>query len=239
MKKLFRFMLLITIPAAVLGCSSAQFSKTLGDIMGEGSLSTEEVAMGLKQALEKGAETGTTKASKVDGYFKNPKIKIPLPPEMEKVESKLRQVGLGKQVDKFLLNLNRAAEQAADEAKPIFVSAIKSLTIQDAWNILKGEKDAATQYLRRTTYSQLKSKFKPIVKNTLDKVNVTRYYDDVTSVYNRIPGVDDIETDLDEYATTRAIDGLFTLIAEEEERIRENPAARTTELLKKVFAQAD
>ncbi|MGK7393957.1 MAG: DUF4197 domain-containing protein [Candidatus Cyclobacteriaceae bacterium M3_2C_046] len=239
MKKftLISFPLLISL--IFYGCSSSQISKTIGDILKEGSLSTEEVAMGLKQALEKGTVKGAQSASRTDGYFKNPKIRIPLPPEMLKVESKLRQIGLGNQVDRFVLNLNRAAEQAADEAKPIFIDAIKAMTIQDAWNILKGEQDAATQYLRRTTYNQLYDKFNPIVERTLEKVNVTRYYNDVANIYNRVPGVNKINDDLEQFATQKAIDGLFTLIAEEEANIRENPAARTTELLKKVFAQAD
>lgn len=220
-------------------CSSAQISQTLGGILNENSLSTEEVARGLKAALEKGTANGADLASRVDGYFQNPKIKIPLPPEMQKVESNLRRIGLGNEVDKFVLNLNRAAEQAADDAKPIFLNAIKSLTIQDAWNILKGDKHAATEYLRRTTFAQLKATFQPIVANTLDQVNATRYYNDIAKVYNRVPGATKINEDLEDYATTKAIDGLFTLIAEEEENIRANPAARTTELLKKVFAQAN
>lgn len=219
-------------------CSSAQLSQ-LGGILNSGSLSTEEVAQGLKQALENGSIKGTETASKVDGYFRNPKIRIPLPPEMQRVESTLRQVGLGSEVDKFALNLNRAAEKAAIEAKPIFISAIRSLTIQDAWNILKGEQDAATQFLRRTTYNNLKSKFQPIVESALNSVNVTKYYDDIARSYNRIPGVTKINDDLNDFATTRAIDGLFLLIAEEEANIRENPAARTTELLRRVFGQTD
>jgi hypothetical protein len=238
MVKIYKTMIVFGMAALLGACSSAQLSQ-IGGILGGGSLSTEEVAQGLKQALENGSNKGTESASKVDGYFKNPKIRIPLPPEMQRVENTLRQVGLGSEVDRFLLNLNRAAEKAAIEAKPIFISAIRSLTIQDAWNILRGEKDAATQFLRRTTYNDLRGKFQPIVESALNSVNVTRYYDDIARTYNRIPGVTRINDDLNDFATTKAIDGLFVLIAEEEANIRENPAARTTELLRRVFSQTD
>lgn len=237
MKRQNYFFLFLTL--LFTACSSAQINKTLGDILGEegGSLTTQEVAAGLKQALEKGTIQGTSQASQVDGYFKNPKIKIPLPPDVQEAESKLRQLGLGNTVDKFLLTMNRAAENAADEAKPIFINAIKSMTIQDAWNILKGDKHAATSYLERTTSSQLYNSFKPVVSDVTEQVSLTRYYSDFANVYNRVPGVKDINTDLNDYVTKKAIDGLFTLIAEEEERIREDPVARTTELLRKVFSQ--
>src|SRR5688572_9083470 len=145
-------------------CTSAQINQTINDVnkaMGaETPLTTAEVAEGLKEALIKGISTGSDLASQVDGYFKNPEIKIPFPPEVKKVEDKLRQIGLGNEVDKFVMTLNRGAEDAAKEAKPIFITAIKAMTIQDAWGILKGEQDAATQYLKRTTTPQLKDKFK-------------------------------------------------------------------------------
>ena len=237
MKKTRYFLLLLSV-VFMAGCSSSQISKTLGDILDEDQLTSEEVARGLKQALEKGITTGANMASQVNGYYENPKIKIPLPEEVEEIESRLRQIGLSNSVDQFILTMNRAAEQAADEAKPIFIDAIRSMTIQDAWGILKGSDHAATNYLREKTYSQLQDKFQPVISNTIEQVDVTRYYNAIAKVYNKIPGVDKIETDLDEYVTSKAIDGLFTLIAEEEENIRENPVARTTELLKKVFSQA-
>jgi len=237
MKRQNYFILLMAL--IFTACSSAQINRTLGDILGEegGTLTTQEVAAGLKQALEKGTIQGTSQASKVDGYFKNPKIKIPLPSDVQEAENKLRQLGLGNAVDKFLLTMNRAAENAADEAKPIFISAIKSMTIQDAWNILRGDKNAATNYLERTTSRQLYNSFKPVIEDVTEEVSLTRYYGDFANVYNRIPGVNDINTDLNDYVTKKAIGGLFTLIAEEEEKIREDPIARTTELLKKVFSQ--
>ncbi|GAA0891198.1 DUF4197 domain-containing protein [Fulvivirga kasyanovii] len=223
-------------------CTSSQINKTIGDInkaLGEESLSTEQVVAGLKEALIKGITTGSAEASKIDGYFKNPKIKIPFPPDVQRVEEKLRQIGLGNEVDKFVMTLNRGAEDAAKEAKPIFINAIKSMTIQDAWGILKGDDNAATQYLIKTTSVQLKSKFKPVIKNSLDKVNATKYYGDIVTTYNKIPFVDKVNPDLDDYATDKAIEGLFYLVAQEEEKIRKDPVARTTELLKKVFAAQD
>lgn len=197
--------------------------------------STEEVASGLKEALTKGVSKGSDEVSKADGYFKNPEIKIPFPPEMKNVETTLRKMGMDKQVDEFVLSLNRAAEDAAKEAKPIFVNAIKSMTIEDAWSILKGEDNAATQYLNKTTSAQLKEKFKPIIKASLDKVNATKYYKDLITAYNKVPLVKKVNPDLDAYATDKATDGLFVMIAKEERNIRQNPGARTTELLKKVF----
>lgn len=199
------------------------------------SLTTEEIASGLKEALTNGVSKGSDLVSQLDGYYKNPEIKIPFPPEVKQVETSLRQLGLGSEVDKFVESLNRAAEDAAKEAKPIFVSAIKQMTIQDAWGILKGEQDAATKYLNRTTSLALKEKFKPVVKKSLDKVNATKYYSDLVKTYNKIPLVQKINPNLDDYATDRAIQGLFVMIAKEEKNIRANPGARTSELLKKVF----
>lgn len=199
------------------------------------SVSTEEVALGLKEALTNGVSKGSDLVSQVDGYFKNPAIKIPFPPEVKQVETRLRQIGMGDEVDKFVLTLNRGAEDAAKEAKPIFVAAIKQMTIQDAWAILRGEQDAATQYLKNSTSALLKEKFKPIIQHSLNKVNATKYYGDLVNSYNKIPLVQKVNPDLDEYATDKAIEGLFVMIAKEEKNIRENPVARTSELLKKVF----
>jgi hypothetical protein len=221
------------------GCSSSQISQTLGEVNKalelEQPLTTAEVGEGLKEALIKGISNGSDLASRVDGYFQNPKIKIPFPPEAKKVEDKLRQLGFDKDVDRFIMTLNRGAEEAAKEAKPIFVTAIRSMTIQDAWGILKGEPDAATQYLKRTTSTQLREKFKPVIKDALSKVNATKYYGDIVNTYNQIPFVQDVNPNLDDYATDKAMEGLFLLISEEEKKIREDPLARTTDLLKRVF----
>lgn len=222
----------------IVGCTQQQFNSTVNDLMNSSSdapLTTQEVVSGLKEALINGITKGSNKASALDGYFKNTKIKLPFPPEAVKMENTLRDIGLGKEVDKFILTLNRGAEQAAKEAKPIFISAIRSMTIQDAWGILRGDRDAATQYLKRTTSAQLTNKFQPVIHNALQQVNATKYYGDLATRYNRIPLVQKVNPDLDAYATEKAIDGLFLLIAEEEANIRANPVARTTDLLKKVF----
>lgn len=234
MRKIFFLCVLI-----LSACTSAQINQTIGDVNktlgGSAPLTTSEVAQGLKEALIKGISTGSDLASQVDGYFKNPQIKIPFPPEVKKVEDRLRTLGLGNEVDKFVVTLNRGAEDAAKEAKPIFIEAIRSMTIQDAWAILRGEPDAATQYLKRTTSSLLKEKFKPVIQNSLNKVNATRYYGDIVNRYNQIPFVQKVNPDLDDYATDKAIEGLFMMIAKEENNIRQNPVARTTEILKRVF----
>ena len=238
--KIHSIVAVVAFAGVLAACTSTQINQTLGDInksMGsETPLSTAEVAEGLKEALIKGISTGSDLASSVDGYFKNPEIKIPFPPEVQKVETKLRQIGLGNEVDKFVLTLNRGAEDAAKEAKPIFIEAIRQMTIQDAWGILKGNDDAATQYLKRTTSGLLKDKFKPVINNSLQKVSATRYYSDIVNTYNKIPLTEDVNPNLDDYATDKAIEGLFTMIAKEEKNIRKDPLARTTDLLKKVFA---
>ncbi len=198
-------------------------------------LSTTDIANGLKEALTKGVTKGADSLSKLDGYFKNPKIKIPFPPDAQKMEKKLRDIGLGSDVDNFIMTLNRGAEDAAKQVKPIFIDAIKKMTITDVTSILKGQPDAATQYLKKTTTTQLQAQFKPIIKTSLDKVNATKYYSDLATKYDKIPFVKKVNPDLVAYTTDLAIQGLFIKIAEEEKNIRANPVARTTDLLKKVF----
>ncbi len=200
-------------------------------------LTNTEAAGGLKEALIQGISKGADQASKTDGFNLNRLIRIPFPPDAQRVANTLRTIGLGGQVDKFELSLNRGAEDAAKSAKPIFLSAIRSLTFSDVWGILTGSKDAATQYLKRTTTAQLTTAFKPIMQQSLDKVDATRYYSVLTTRYNQLPLVTPVQTDLNQYATGKAVDGLFTLIAQEEADIRENPVARTTALLKRVFGQ--
>ncbi|GAB2562068.1 DUF4197 domain-containing protein [Spirosoma areae] len=200
-----------------------------------GSLSNSDIATGLREALRIGASNGATQASKLDGYFKNPLLKIAFPPEAQKVASKLRQLGFTKQVDQFELSLNRAAEDAAKKAAPVFVKAITSMSIQDAVGILRGQNDAATQYLRRTSGQQLVSEFTPIIDSTLKKNNATRYYSSLVNTYNQLPFVQKVNPNLTEYATGKAVDGLFILVAQEEKKIRENPAARVSDILKRVF----
>jgi hypothetical protein len=229
----------ICIVLLLLGCTSAQINQAISDankaVNGDKPLTTAEVGEGLKEALINGISKGSDLVSQMDGYFKNPEIKIPFPPDVKKVEDRLRQLGLGGEVDKFVMTLNRGAEDAAKEAKPIFITAIKQMTIDDAWAILKGEPDAATQFLKRTTSAQLKEKFKPVIQASLNKVNATKYYGDIINKYNSIPLVQKVNPDLNDYATDLAMQGLFTMIAKEEKNIRQNPVARTTELLKRVF----
>jgi hypothetical protein len=199
------------------------------------NLTEQDAAGGIKEALIKGTSEGVQLVSKKDGYFANPEIKIPFPSEASTVEKTLRSVGLGKQVDKAVLSLNRAAEDAAQEAKPIFIAAIKNLTIKDAINIVRGNDDAATRYLEKNTSGDLNKKFQPIIKGSLDKVDATKYWADIMKSYNKIPFVKKINPNLSEYVTNKAIEGLFVMIAKEELKIRKDPVARTTELLKKVF----
>lgn len=223
----------------ISSCTVQQIQQTLGDYLETDELSTEQVISGLKEALVKGAGTSVAEASKANGFLGNPKIKIPFPPEVQKVEDKLRSIGLGSQVDQFVETLNHGAEEAAKEAKPIFVNAIKQMTVQDAWGILKGSDNAATHYLEDKTSPDLKAKFQPVIKRALDKTSATKYYSDLVNTYNKIPFVEKVNPNLDAYATDRALTGLFTLVANEERNIRANPAARTTELLQKVFAKQD
>jgi hypothetical protein len=199
--------------------------------------STLEMVSGLKQALELGANKSTSQLSAVDGFFANAAIKVLLPPEAQKAENTLRKLGFNKLCDDAILSLNRAAEDAAGKAKPIFVSAIKQMTIQDVTSILLGgQQDAATQYFKRTTTSELTAQFSPVIKTSLSKVGATRYYSSFVTQYNRIPLVfNKLNPDLEAYVTQKAIDGLFYRIAIEELSIRTNFSSRTTPLLQKVF----
>ncbi|MBO0929517.1 DUF4197 domain-containing protein [Fibrella aquatilis] len=200
------------------------------------ALTPTDIATGLKEALRVGIDKGSTQASALDGYYKNDLIKILFPPEAQRIESRLRQLGFGKQVDQFVVALNRSAEDAAKKAKPVFFKAITQMTIQDAVGILRGSDNAATEYLRRTTGQQLVAEFTPIIDSTLQKNNATRYYNTLATTYNKFAfGQKPVNANLTEYATGKAVDGLFLLVAQEEKRIRENPVARVTDILKRVF----
>lgn len=235
-----RFTAIFSLFLFIFSCTSTDLNRILEAAGGQIPLSQQEVAGGLKEALIQGIEIGADKASQTDGYFKNELIKILLPEDARRIESTLRQVGLGSEVDRALLAINRGAESAAKEARPIFVSAIRQLTIQNAFEILKGEPDAATQYLRNTTEKQLIDLFSPKIQQALDQVGATRYYGDLANSYNSIPlTTRKIDPNLNAYVTEKAMDGLFKLIMEEELKIRENPMERTTALMKKVFAAQD
>ena len=198
-------------------------------------LGNDEIIAGLKEALTVGTEKGTAMLSKENGFFGNELLKIVLPPEAQKIEKTLRSVGFGKQVDDAILTMNRGAEEACKEAAPIFVNAIKKMTVQDALGILKGADTAATGYLRNNTTAALTNAFKPIIDGALEKVGATKYWSTMVTTYNKF-SMQKINPDLSTYVTERALQGVFTQIAVEEKNIRKDPVARTSELLKKVFA---
>ena len=217
----------------------AQFLQDAMKIVNQGStgLSEQDAVSGIREALVKGTADAVAMVSKPDGYFMNPQIKIPFPEEARSVETKLRSIGFGAKVDELILTINRAAEDASKSAQPIFISAIRGMNISDALDIVKGKNDAATQYLAKTTTPELRNKFSPVIKASLDKVDATRLWEEVITVYNQIPFVARQNPDLAAYVTDKAISGMFIMIAKEELKIRQDPAARSTEILKKVFGK--
>jgi hypothetical protein len=237
MKFIARFTLFFSL-CALTACTSADVNRFLQGAT-QATLTNEDVGNGLRDALVKGISVGADLASQENGFYGNELIRILLPEDLRRLESTMRQFGLGSEVDRVLLTINRGAERAAQEAKPIFINAIRQITIQDAFSILRGDQDAATQFLKRTTSEQLIELFQPRIQESLDQVGATRHYTDLVSAYNAIPTTRKIDPDLNAYVTARAIDGLFTLIAEEEVKIRENPAERTTAIMRRVFAAQD
>nr|WP_068887698.1 DUF4197 domain-containing protein [Pedobacter panaciterrae] len=241
MKKI-KIYLIALITVALSSCdvqSQAQIGKILNQVQSGGTPTTNEMGLGIKQALELGTSHGADLLSAKDGFLGNMAVKILFPPEAQKVEKTLRTVGLGSLADNVITSLNRAAEDAAKEAKPIFLSAIKQMTIADATNILFGGKDAATNYFKRVTTAQLMEKFKPVITTSLNKVGATKYWGDAASQYNKMPLVKPVSTDLSDYVAQKAIDGMFIQVAQEELKIRDNLGARSTPLLQKVFGYAD
>jgi Protein of unknown function (DUF4197) len=200
------------------------------------SLTNDEVVAGLKEALTVGAEKGSAQLSAVNGFFENAAIKILMPEEAKKAEQKLRSIGFGKQVDQAILSMNRGAEDAAKSAAPIFVNAIKQMSIQDAMGILRGGNNAATNYLKSKTTPQLTEAFRPVIEASLKKVDATKYWNTVFTTYNQFTK-EKVNPDLPAYVTEKALQGIFVQLASEEEKIRKDPLARTTDILKKVFAQ--
>ncbi len=201
-------------------------------------LTQDEIVRALKEALKTGTENAIKTLARDNGFYLDDEVKIPFPEEVQYVEEKLRALGLGSLVDNFVKQMNHAAENAVDKAGPIFYDAIRQMTISDAVGILNGSQHAATDYFREKTYNQLVEAFKPDIARVLDNMHVSEYWTKVTRAYNKIPLTKKVETDLPGYVTEKAIDGLFVKVADEEKLIREDPKARTTELLKKVFAQA-
>jgi len=208
---------------------------TAQEVVNPKKLSTDEVVKGLKEALIVGAKKSTANASEQGGFNNNILIKIPFPEDAKKMKETLIKFGMESQVAKFEYTLNEAAEDASGFAKDIFVSAVRNMTINDAISILKGNDNAATTYLKGQTSQELYIKFKPIVNNSIKKVSLTKYWGILSSRYNAIPLTEEVNTDLADYVTNQAIKALFILIEKEEKNIRENPQARVSEILKKVF----
>jgi hypothetical protein len=201
---------------------------------GGNGLGNDDIVNGLKEALRVGTDSSSKRLSKVDGYFADAAIKILMPPEAQKAEKTLRNFGMGKMVDKAILSMNRAAEDAAKGVGDIFWKSIKQMSITDGLQILRGGDFAATDYLKKTTTTELTGKFRPVIQASLDKVDATKYWKDVFTAYNKFSSTP-VNTDLTAYVTERALSGLFLNIGLEEQKIRKNPAAQVTDLLKKVF----
>ena len=199
-------------------------------------VSESEAGYGIKEALTQGVTNAVLNLNKTDGFFGSQLYKVLLPPDAKKIETTLRNIGMGAQVDKAILAINRGAEDAVGYAKPIFVDAIKQITITDALNIVRGPKNAATQYFKQKTTQKLIAAFTPSVKTSLDKTDATKYYGDIVNTYNGFPTTfKKINPDLTSYVVGKAVDALFDQVAKEEANIRANPIARTTDILKKVF----
>ena len=227
------------IKSATKKDTSSKSSNPLQKILGgstKTSLSNDDIISGLKEALNVGTNNASQRLASVDGFFKDAAIKILMPAEAQKVESKLRAIGMGKQVDDAILSMNRAAEDAAKEVAPIFINAIKGITIGDGMSILKGGDFAATNYLKDKTVAQLTEKFRPIIQASLTKVNATKYWNTIFTNYNRFSS-EKVNPDLTAYVTEKSLSGIFYHVGLEEQKIRKDPVARTTDILKKVFAQ--
>jgi hypothetical protein len=220
--------------AASLSDMAKEAQKALGG--SAGGLSNDEITAGLKEALQVGTEKAVGLVSQPDGFYKNPAIKIPLPESVQKVEKLLRTAGYGEKVDAFELSMNRAAERAAPEAKSIFWDAISDMNFDDAQKILNGRDNEATLYFEDKTSTRLQEVFKPIVKDAMGEVGVTRSYQDLNEKITSLPFGKSAGLDLDQYVTDGALQGLFKMLAEQERQIRTQPAARVTDLLQKVFA---
>lgn len=224
----------------LLSCSPQDMQNVLNSIPTSAPLSNDEVVSGLKEALRLGTERSVEKASAADGFWNDVRIKVPFPAEAIKVKNTLMDLGIKKPVEDFERTLNKAAETATKEAVPVFVDAIMSMSIQDGFNLLRGGENAATNFLREKTSAELRSRFTPVVEKATQQVALTSYWTPVANAYNSaslLTGGKAVDPDLNTYVTTKAMDGLFLLLADEERKIRQDPAARATALLQKVFAQ--
>ena len=235
LKKIFLFCSIFLL----ISCAELQqVVNTLPTNTGIGMDSTT-IANGLRQALDKGIDKQVAKLTQKDGFYKNQLVKIVLPSELKKVDQGLRDIGLGSLADEGIKALNRAAEDAVKEATPIFVTAVKEITFADAKNILLGPDNAATNYLEQKTTSALYSKFNPVIKQSFSKVGADQIWTNIITKYNSIPFVTKVNPDLTDYVTTEALQGVYKMISVEEKDIRNNISARTTTLLRQVFALQD
>jgi uncharacterized lipoprotein YajG len=221
-----------------LGCAELQ-QITSQLPQNSGILSNTDIANGLKAALNNGIDKQVSKLTSTDGFFRNEMVKILLPEELQKVDKGLRNIGLSSLADEGIKMLNRAAEDAVKEATPIFVDAVKQMTFNDAKNILMGSENAATSYLQNTTSTALYSKFNPVIKNSFSKVGADKVWENIITKYNALPLVQKVNPDLTDYTTNKAMEGVFKMIAVEEKEIRTNLNARTSDVLKRVFAMQD
>jgi len=213
--------------------------ETLSNLPGMNAATTvteADAGQGIKEALAQGAVTAVLNLNKENAFFGSDIYKVFLPADAQKVESTLRNLGMGKQVDKAILQINRAAEDAVGYAKPVFIDAIKQMTLTDALNIVKGEKNAATNYFRQKTTGKIIEAFTPSIQRSLDKLDATRYYSEIVTIYNKLPTTfNKVNPDLNGFVAAKATDALFDQVEKEEANIRANPLARTTDILKKVF----
>ena len=240
-KKIVLLALLATFFVGYTSLTHAQldsFLKNMKKSLGfDQELSTNKIVAGLKEALRIGTGNAVSTLSQPGGYLDNPKTRIPLPESVQKVDRLLRAAGFGPQLDEFDLSMNRAAEAAAPEAKSIFWNAITGMTFEDARKILQGQENEATLYFKDRTSDRLKGVFKPIVHDSMARVGATRSYQALEDKVSRIPFAGDMNLSLDDYVTDEALDGLFYMLGQEEMKIRQNPSARVTDLLKEVFGK--
>ncbi|MFN4197795.1 MAG: DUF4197 domain-containing protein [Flavobacterium sp.] len=233
MKKLVSIVSIFTLVAC------AEMQPLLNQLPQQGVLSNADIANGLKEALNNGIDKQVTKLTQTDGFFRNELVKIMMPEELQAVDRGLRNIGLSSLADDGIRMLNRAAEDAVKGATPIFVDAVKQLTFNDARAILMGDQNAATQYLQRTTSEALYAKFNPVIQNSFKKVGADQVWNNLISRYNQIPLVQKVNPDLTDYTTRKAMDGVFTMISVEEQNIRTNLTARSSDVLRRVFALQD
>lgn len=236
MKALLALGVSLSLCAAPASAQLSKWKEKVGLEKKDG-VSESDTASGLKEALHVGAENAVKLTGREDGYFGNEAIKIPMPDKLRKLDKGLRRLGQGELIDEFVLGMNRAAEKAAPLAKEIFWDAIKQMDFANAREILAGSDTAATDYFRTTTSDQLSEAFLPVVKESMQTVGVTRQYEKMMDRYQSVPFAKSISFDVDQYTVDKALDGLFYMLAEEEGKIRTNPAAQVTDLLKKVFGQ--